>query len=444
MNMAEPISRPPGPKGRYLVHSPLLGGAGPLVNLPRMAREYGDVSFWQFLYVSSYFFAHPNDVESVLVTQYRSFNKGFGTRANPEVFGNGLLTSEGDFWLRQRRLSQPAFHRTRIAAYAEIMVREAEQMLNGWRDGEQLDLHREMMRTTLAIATRTLFGVDLGPQMPAVAGALDAFVRQNAGLSVWQLFLKLPTLKRWRYLRGVRTLNDIVYGIIRERRASGMGDDLLSDLLRVQDIDGSFMTDQQLRDEVMTMLLAGHETTALALSWAWFLLASYPETQAKLQDEVDRTLAGRLPAAADMAQLPYANNVVRETMRLYPPAWVVTRMASEQVEVGGYVVPAGSNIIISPWVTHRDERFFPQPDVFDPDRWTTERERLLPKFAYFPFGGGPRVCIGNNFALMEAAMLLAAVAQRFHISLAPGETVEPLSSITLRPKNGVHVRLRRR
>jgi cytochrome P450 len=444
MKMAEPIARPPGPKGRYLVHSPLLGGPGPLINLPRMARTYGDVSFWQFLYVSSYFFAHPGDVESVLVTHYRSFNKGFGTRANPEVFGNGLLTSEGEFWLRQRRLSQPAFHRTRIAAYAEIMVREAEQMLNGWRDGEELDLHREMMRTTLAIATRTLFGVDLGPQMPAVAGALDAFIRQNAGMSVWQLFLKLPTLKRWRYLRGVRTLNEIVYGIIRERRASSMGDDLLSDLLRAQDIDGSFMTDQQLRDEVMTMLLAGHETTALALSWAWFLLASYPDTQAKLQDELDRVLAGRLPAAADLAQLPYANNVIRETMRLYPPAWVVTRMASEPVEIGGYVVPVGSNIIVSPWVTHWDARFFPQPEVFDPERWTAEQERLLPKFAYFPFGGGPRVCIGNNFALMEAAMLLAAVAQRFHISLVPGQTVEPLSSITLRPKNGVHVRLRRR
>ena len=189
-------------------------------------------------------------------------------------------------------------------------------MSNGWRDGDELDIHREMMQTTLAIATRTLFGVDLGPQMPVVAGALDAFIRQNAGLNVWQVILKLPTLKRWRYLRGVRALDEIVYGIIGERRASGMGDDLLSDLLRAQDVDGSFMTDQQLRDEVMTMLLAGHETTALALSWAWFLLASHPDTQAKLQDEVDRVLCGRLPTAADVGQLAYTNDVVRETMRL--------------------------------------------------------------------------------------------------------------------------------
>ncbi len=442
--MPKPIIRPPGPKGRHLINSPLLGGAGPLVNLPRMVRDYGDISFWQFLYVSSYFFAHPDDAESVLVTHHRSFVKGMGTRANPEIFGKGLLTSEGEFWLRQRRLSQPAFHRARIASYAEIMAREAEGMLNRWRDGEEIDIRREMMQTTLSIATRTLFGVDLGTQMPVVATALDAFIRQNAGVSVWQLILKLPTVKRWRYLRGVRALDEIVYGIIGERRNGGMGDDLLSDLLREQDIDGSAMTDQQLRDEVMTMLLAGHETTALALSWAWFLLASHPDAQAKLQDEVDRVLCGRMPTAADVAQLHYTNNVVRETMRLYPPAWVITRMAAEQVEIGGYVVPAGSNIIVSPWVTHRDARFFPQPDLFDPERWSAERERPAPRFAYFPFGGGPRICIGNSFALMEAAILLAAVAQRFQISLVPGQTVEPLASITLRPRFGIRVQLHQR
>lgn len=442
--MPHAIVRPPGPKGRHFLRSPLLGGEGPLVNLPRMTREHGDISFWQFLHVSSYFFAHPDDIESVLVTQHRSFTKGIGTRANPELFGNGLLTSEGEFWLRQRRLSQPAFHRSRIVTYADIMAREAERMLDGWRNGAEIDIHREMMQTTLAIATRTLFGVELGSKMPVVAEALDAFIRQNAGLSVWQLFLKLPTPRRRRFLRGVRTLDEIVYGIIRERRENGMGDDLLSDLLRAQDTDGSSMTDQQLRDEVMTMLLAGHETTALALSWAWFLLATHPEGQAAVHDEVDQALSGRLPTAADVVQLTYTNNVVRETMRLYPPAWVVIRMAAEPVEIGGYVVPAGSNIIVSPWVTHRDERFFANPEAFDPERWTTEHEQSLPRFAYFPFGGGPRVCIGNSFALMEVPLLLAVVAQRFQVSLVSGQPVEPLSSITLRPKNGLRIRLHRR
>src|SRR5271165_488910 len=194
----------------------------------------------------------------------------------------------------------------------------------------------------------------------------------------------------------------------------------------------------------MTMLLAGHETTALALSWAWFLLASHPDAQAQLQDEVDRVLTGRPPTAADMGQLAHTNDVVKETMRLYPPAWVITRMAAEQVEIGGYVVPAGSNVIVSPWVTHRDARFFPQPNSFHPERWCGGREQASPKFAYFPFGGGPRICIGNSFALMEAAILLAAVAQRFQISLVPGSTVQPLASITLRPKSGVRVQLRRR
>jgi cytochrome P450 len=201
------------------------------------------------------------------------------------------------------------------------------------------------------------------------------------------------------------------------------------------------MIDQQLRDEVMTMLLAGHETTALALSWAWFLLASHPDAQAKLHAEVDRVLGGRAPAAADVPQLAYTNNIVREAMRLYPPAWVMTRRAAENVEIGGYVVPAGSNIIVSPWVTHRDARFFPDSEAFEPERWCGEKERVLPKFAYFPFGGGPRVCIGNNFALMEAAILLAAVAQRFQISLVERQTVEPVASITLRPRNGIHVKL---
>ncbi|HVP50381.1 MAG TPA: cytochrome P450 [Candidatus Bathyarchaeia archaeon] len=442
--MPESIVRPPGPRGRRYLKSPLMGGLGPLVNLPRLAGLYGDVVFWRFLHLSSYLFTQPDAIESVLVTKYRCFNKGIGVRANSELFGNGLLTSEGDFWLRQRRLSQPAFHRTRIAAYAEIMADEAIRMMARWSDGQELDIHREMMATTLAIATRTLFGVDLGLKMAVVAAAMDAFIRQNAGLSVWRLFFKLPTPSRKRFLRGVQELDEIVYGIIRERRANRMGEDLLSDFLRAQDEDGSSMTDKQLRDEVMTMLLAGHETTALALSWAWYLLAKHPDEQAKLHAELDLVLAGRTPSAGAVPQLPVANKVVRETMRLYPPAWVMSRQAVEDVEVGGYTVPAGSNVIVSQWVTHRDARFFPEPESFRPDRWSPESEQSLPKFAYFPFGGGPRSCIGNNFALLEATVLLAAVAQRYNVSLVPGARVTPLPSITLRPANGVWLKLRSR
>ena len=438
------ILRPPGPRGRHFLRSPLLSGAGPLVNLRAMARQYGDVAFWQFLHISTYFFAHPDDVEAILVTKHRSFTKGLGARANPELFGNGLLTSEGEFWLRQRRLSQPAFHRTRIAGYAQVMACEAVRMLATWHDGEQIDLHREMMQTTLAIATRTLFGVELGTKMPVVAKAMDDFIKQNAGLSVWRLVFKVPTPQRRRFLRGAEELNQIVYGIIRDRREDGVRDALLTDLLRAQDLDGGSITDKQLRDEVMTMLLAGHETTALALSWAWFLLATHPEEQARVRAEADRVLGGRVPSAADVAQLTYANLVVREAMRLYPPAWVMSRRACEDVDVHGYTLPAGSNVIVSPWVTHHDERFFPNPEEFRPERWATAAAQELPKFAYLPFGGGPRACIGNNFALIEAAIILTAVAQRFEVSLAEGARVEPIPSITLRPVNGVWVKLRRR
>src|SRR5215472_9449406 len=442
--MSGSIVRPPGPKGRRYLQSPLLSGSGPLVNLPQMAARYGDTSFWQFLHISTYFFAHPNDIETVLVTKYRSFTKGIGTRANPELLGNGLLTSEGDYWFRQRRLSQPAFHRTRIAIYADIMAAEAERMMNHWQDGQQIDIHREMMRTTLAIATQALFGIELGPRMTVVAQAMNDFIRQNSKLSVWRLFFKVPTPQRRRFLLGVRALDKIVYDIIRERRTRGLGEDFLSDLLRAQDLDGSSMSDQQLRDEVMTMLLAGHETTALALSWAWFLLGTYPDAQAKLHAELDKALGDRLPTATDFPQLLYTQNVVRESIRLYPPAWVISRRAAENVQVGGYILPAGSNVIVSPWVTHHDERFFADPNRFLPERWSAENENNLARYAYFPFGGGPRVCIGNNFALMEAAILLAAVGRRFQVSLAPGHAVEPMPSITLRPARGVHVRINRR
>lgn len=442
--MSTEILRPPGPKGRHILRSPLLGGAGPLVNLPAMVRRYGDTSFWRFLHISSYLFAHPTAVEAVLVTHHRSFSKGIGTRANPEIFGNGLLTSEGDFWLRQRRLSQPAFHRARIASYAEIMTQHVERMLNDWSDGQELDIHAEMMRLTLSIVTHTLFGVDISPKIGIISQALDAFIRQNSGLSIWQLILKVPTPKRLHYYRGVRQMDEIVYGIIGERRASHLGDDLLSDLLRAQDVDGSGMTDQQLRDEVMTMLLAGHETTALALTWSWYLLSQNPQTETRLHKELDEMLAGRVPTAEDVTRLQYANNVVRETMRIFPPAWIVTRAVTQPVEIAGYHVPAGSNVIISPWLTHRDSRWFPEPEKFLPDRWAADRASDIPKFAYFPFGGGPRICIGAGFAMVEAVLLLASIAQRYRIVLSRGQAIEPVPSITLRPGRGVRARVVRR
>jgi cytochrome P450 len=436
-------TKPPGPKGR--LHSPLLGGAGPLVNLPRLAAQYGDVVFWRFLHLQVCLLAHPKDIEAVLVTLHRSFSKGFGARASPEVFGNGLLTSEGDFWLRQRRLSQPAFHRERIAAYAATMGHHVQGMLDGWSDGQVFDVHGEMINVTLSVAADALFGVDIAPHMETIRAATERLIfRQNSGLSPLQLVFKIPTAERRRYNQAVQELNEVVYRIIGERRASGRGEDLLSALLGAKDTDGSSMTDRQLRDEIMTMLLAGHETTALLLSWTWLLLGQNPEAEAKLHDELDRVLAGRAATAADADRLPYTNRVLREAMRLYPPAWIITRSALEPVTIGGYVIPKGTNIVMSPWLTHRDARFFPEPERFYPDRWLADDARNLPRFAYFPFSGGARQCIGQSFALTEGMVLLATIAQRFRLELVPGQRVEPRPGFTLRPKHEVMVKLHQR
>ena len=421
--------------------STLMSGPGPLGNLRTFVSDYGDVVFWRVLGSPTYLLVHPDDVESVLVTHHRSFSKGRATLANPEVFGNGLLTSDDSLWLKQRRLSQPAFHRSRIAFYAEAMAREAGKLLERWTDGQVLDVHSEMMQATLAIAAITLFGVNVGPAMTTIAASLNAIIQQNSGYRFWQQVFKIPSLSRWRYLQAVENLNRVVYGMIRERRRDGGSEDLMSDLLRAQDDDGSSMTPQQLRDELMTMLLAGHETTAVALSWTWFLLAENREVEVRVHEEVDRVLGGRIPNADDASRLVYINQVIRESMRLYPPAWLVTRRAKESVAAGGYEIPEGSHVLLSPWATHRDGRFFEDPERFWPERWSNKRSQTLPKFAYFPFGGGPRICIGAGFALMEAAVLLAAIAQRFRLVLVRNQVVEPLPSITLRPKYGIKMQL---
>lgn len=436
-----PQVSPPGPKRNSLIGYSLMAGAGPLENLRQLTSTYGDVISWRVLGSPTYLFVHSKSVESVLVTHHRSFTKGRGTLANSELFGNGLLTSEGEFWLRQRRLSQPAFNHARIRTYATTMAQQAELAMRNWSDGQILDIHASMMETTLAIAAATLFGADVGPATATISEALRTIGYQNSGLRFWQQVFKIPTLSRWRYLRAVKRLDKVVYGIIHERRNGGGSNDLLSELLRARDEDGARMTMQQLRDEMMTMLLAGHDTTALALSWTWMLLAKHPEIERRLHQEVDSMLCGRIPNACEVSDLVYTNQIIREAMRLYPPAWLITRRAVQAVEIDGYQIPQGANVLLSPWLTQRDERFYEKPDIFDPERWSNDRAKTLPKFAYFPFGGGPRICIGSGFALMEAAILLASIAQRFRFELIPNQELEPWPSITLRPRHGIQVRL---
>ena len=417
--------------------------------LTRCAREYGDIVFFRFLGVPACFVNRPDYIESVLVTQNNNFVKSKDYRAMRRVLGNGLLLSEGEFWRRQRKLIQPAFHQERIAAYAEIMTGYTQRMLSSWSDGQTLDIHEAMMHLTLGIVAKTLFDADVSHEAEDVDAALSVlmgkFLRQAGLALLLPAWVPLPTSQLLK--RAVGRLDKVIYGIIEQRRASGqMSGDLLSVFLQVQDDEGVGMTDRQLHDEIMTLFLAGHETTANVLSWTWFLLGQNPEVEEKLIEELRRVLGGRVPTPADLPQLVYTDMVLRESMRLYPPVWVIGRRALAPFRLGEYELPADTNVLISQLIMHRDARYFPEPERFDPDRWSASDPRgaSLPRFAYFPFGGGPRVCIGAGFAMMEAVLLLATIAQQFRIQIAPGQTVKMQPTVTLRPRNGIPVTLKRR
>jgi len=421
---------------------------GPLNNNPleyftKVAREYGDVAGLRVLNFKTVFINHPSLIEEVLVTNARKYSKGRVLRANRHVFGEGLLTSEGDFWLRQRRLAQPAFHRARIASYAATMVDYTERMVEGWRGGEERDAHQEMMRLTLEIVAKTLFDADVEGDAQEVGKSLELLLEIGANFRR-TIFVPhwLPTPTNLRVRREVKQIEKILYRIIAERRASGRdAGDLLSMLLSAQDEDGSRMTDRQLRDETITLFLAGHETTASTLSWTWWLLARHPAVEAKLHAELDAVLGDRAPTLDDLPKLRYTGHLITESLRLYPAAWGMARLVVEDHEIAGCAVTKGMGVAMAQWVVHRDPRWYDAPEEFRPDRWEDDLLKRLPRFAYFPFGGGPRQCIGNAFALMEAALILATIARKFRFLLVANHPVVPLASITLRPRHGVRVTL---
>jgi cytochrome P450 len=446
MFLRTPAKLPPGPLPTSWTGSFKDYSRDPLGYLTALVREYGDISTLRYYNFRVYFVNHPDLIEEVLVTHNRKFIKGRILRANRRLFGNGLLTSEGDFWLRQRRLAQPAFHRTRIASYAETMVRFAERLMSDWKDGEERDIHVEMMRLTLQIVAKTLFDADVDGEAQQVGRALEAIMELNSDFR--KLILMPPWLPTPRNIKAsiaTRRLDKIIFRFIEQRRTSGKDSgDLLSMLLAAQDEDGSRMNDQQLRDEAMTIFLAGHETTANALSWTWLLLAQNPACEEKLHAELATVLGGRTPALEDLPNLRYVGHVISESMRLYPPAWGMARVAIEDLEIGGYPIPKGCGVSLAQWSVHRDARWFDSPLEFRPERWEGDLAKRLHRFAYFPFGGGPRQCIGNNFALMEATLLLATIARRFRIGIVPTHPVVPMPSITLRPRYGIRAVLHQR
>jgi cytochrome P450 len=383
-------------------------------------------------------------VEQVLVEQNRKFIKHYRLRSTRRTLGNGLLTSEGDFWRAQRKLAQPAFHRDRIVRYAGVMVDLTERMLDSWKDGQVRDAQDDMMRLTLEIVAKTLFDAEISGASADASAAMETLmtsfntrIGRLIPIPDW-----IPTPTNLRVGHAVQRLDRIILSMIAERRRSGEDrGDLLSMLLHARDEDnGRRMDDRQLRDEVMTLFMAGHETTANTLAWVWYLLANHPHVETRLHEELDEVLDGRRrPALADLPKLGYTRMIVTETLRLYPTVWMVGREAIELVELGGCQIPAGVTVFMPQWVIHHDSRWFDDPELFRPERWANGLQDKLHRYAYFPFGGGPRICIGNNFALMEATLLLATIAQRRRLRLAAGADVIPFPSMTLRPAHGVKV-----
>jgi len=420
----------------------------PIPFFTRLAREHGDAVQFKAGKQVIVLFNHPDLVRELLVTQHRSFHKSRVLQRSKIILGEGLLTSEEELHKRQRRLTQPAFHRDRIARYADVMVQRAAAMRETWQEGATIDMHHEMMRLTLSVVAKTLFDAGVEGEEDEIGGALTTLIDLFPLLmNPYSMMLqKLPIPSTFRFRRAIERLDRTIYGIIEERRASGEDrGDLMSMLLLAQDEegDGGGMSDQQVRDEAMTLFLAGHETTANALAWTWYLLAQHPGVASNVHRIVDEVLGDRLATADDYPRLQYLEMVLAESMRLYPPAWAVSRLAMEDVDVGGWRVPRDAVAVVSQAVMHRDPRFWPEPERFDPMRFAPDAKLARPKFAYFPFGAGPRICIGEGFAWMEGVLILATIAQRWSMDLVSRD-VAAKASITLRPRGGIHLGVRRR
>jgi len=441
-----PGARPPGPRQRYPGRFLKALATGRLGLFAEMAR-HGDVTQIVIRTRPVVLLMHPEDIRRMLVTEQRSFSKGPSLGLTRVLLGNGLLTNEGEAHLRQRRLVQPAFHKERLAAYGALMARYAERAGERWRHGAVIDAHAEMSRLTLSIASKALFDVDVEEEVRDIGQALDLSLRLF-GYAIlpfgWLIqYLPLPWVRTMH--RARRRMDEFIARLIRERRASATErGDLLSMLIAARDAegDGGGMSDRQLRDEIVTLLMAGHETTANALTWTWFLLSRNPHVEAELHAELDRVLGGRRPEVSDLPQLTYTRSVLAESMRLYPPAWILERFALQEFEAGGYTIRRGSIVLASQYLVHRDPRWWPEPERFDPDRWLSpEQQQARPKFAYFPFGGGTRICVGEHFAWMEGTLVLATLAQRWRLRFEGEADPVPEPLVTLRPKGGLPVRV---
>ena len=434
----------------------LLGSASEMQRDPlkflRETRRYGDVVRMRFVFSDTYLIYHPDSVKHVLQENHHNYNKDVFTYKMFRPFlGQGLLINDGESWLHQRRLMQPAFHRKRIATYGTIMTDATDKLLERWQSyaeqNSSLHVAEEMMSLTLHIVGKTLFSLDLSDETNTIGSAVTTMLNL-LGNYVYAPFppISIPTARNRRLLAAKRSLEQVIYRMIAERRQQNTDTgDLLSMLLSARDEEtGEGMNDQQIRDELMTMLLAGHETTANTLAWTWYLLSQHSEVERRLYTEVDEVLGGALPTVEHLSELKYTNMVLEEALRLYPPACILSRKAIGDDELGGYRIPANSMIIVSPYAIQHHPDYWPDPERFDPERFTSESSAGRSHYAYFPFSSGPRMCIGSSFAMMEAQLILATIAQRYQLRMVPGHQVEPQMLVTLRPKYGLKMTISRR
>jgi len=440
---------PPGPKGLPIFGSLIAFFRDMLGFMINAKNEYGDIVHFKILGRKVFLLNHPELIKDVLVKHDRNFTKSRALERSKLILGNGLITSEGEYHLRQRRLAQPAFHHQRISSYGKIMADYASHLSDRWQEGDTVEMHREMMTLTLAIVGKTLYDTDVESETDEIGNAvtviIDMFPRMLFPFS--EILDKIPLPETIRFEKARERLNKTVYGMIEQRRSSGEDrGDLLSMFLIAQDDegDGGRMSDLQVRDEIMTIFLAGHETVANALTWTWYLLSQNPDVERKLHEELDMVLGDRSPSVEDLEHLNYTRMVLTESMRMYPPVWSMARSAINDYKVRNYDVPARSSIFFCQYIIHRDPRFYPEPLSFDPERWIPDQKRPTHQYTYFPFGGGPRRCIGEQFAWMEGTLVIAAIARNWKFRLVPGHKVDIKPMITLRPKYGMNMIVRKR
>ncbi len=446
-----------GPKRSFIIGSAMEFSNDPPRFLNQLADDYGDIVRFYFFRRPLYMVTGPDFIRELLVTKAENFPKAKrDIDILSKFLGNGLLTSQGDFHKQQRKLTQPVFHKQRIQSYAETMVNYTVKVMEKWQHDENREISDEMMSLTMFIVAKSLFNADMDDMAgeAKIIGQAIEDIQEVSNVEFRSLFTWpewVPTRNNRLRKKGRAILYKTIDKLITERRATVVNGqvkdtgDLLSMLLLAQDDEGQKMADNQVRDELVTLFTAGHETTSNALSWTWYLLSQHPDVEAKLHQEVDTVLNGRLPTLQDLPDLPYTEMVLKESMRLYPPAWILSgRSALEDTAVNDYLIPKDKLIFISPYVVHRRPDYFPEPERFDPERFTPENEKKLPRYGYIPFGAGPRVCIGNSFAMMEARLILATIAQQFHLELDPDQEIELNPQITLSPKHGLKMRVIKR